>query len=140
MVALSDDVGRIAEAAARYAAPGEDVAAVIAVEPASGERLYLCAFGAAADAAPTWLVLDDEGSPVANRTRVRDAAAIAALVEVAEESVATPVDSLGPRLASPAYLDSLGAGGEVAGALQGAVPAVDELTRDVETNYKLELT
>jgi hypothetical protein len=44
-------------------------------------------------------------------------------------------------VASPSYLDSLGAGaaGDVAGALQGALPAIDELTRDLELNYKLEL-
>ena len=46
-----------------------------------------------------------------------------------------------PRLASPAYLDSLGAAanGDVAGALQSALPAIDELTRDLELNYKLKL-
>lgn len=136
-MALSEDVGRIAEAAARFAAPSEAVVAVIAVEPASGERVYLCAFGGAEDA-HGWLVLDDEGTPLTNRARIRDAASIAALVEVAEESAAGPVSD-GPRLASPAYLDSLGAGGDVAGALQGALPAIDELTRDVELNYKLDL-
>ena len=138
-MALSDDVSRIAEAAARFAAPGETLGAVIAVEPSSGERVYLCAFSAE-DGTHSWLALDDAGAPVRNRTRVRDAASIAALVEVAEESTAAPVASK-PRLASPSYLDSLGAGaaGEVAGALQGALPAIDELTRDLELNYKLDL-
>jgi hypothetical protein len=138
-VALSDDVSRIAEAAARFAAPGETLGAVIAVEPSSGERLYLCAFSGE-DGTHSWLALDDAGAPVRNRTRIRDAASIAALVEVAEESTAAPVASK-PRLASPSYLDSLGAGaaGDVAGALQSALPAIDELTRDLELNYKLEL-
>jgi hypothetical protein len=138
-VALSDDVSRIAEVAARFAAPGETLGAVIAVEPSSGERVYLCAFSGE-DGTHSWLALDETGAPVRNRTRIRDAASIAALVEVAEESAATPVTSE-PRLASPSYLDSLGAGaaGDVAGALQGALPAIDELTRDLELNYKLEL-
>ena len=135
-MALSDDVSRIAEAAARFAAPGETLGAVIAVEPSSGERVYLCAFSGE-DGTHSWLALDDAGAPVRNRTRIRDAASIAALVEVAEESAASPVASE-PRLASPSYLDSLGAGA-VAGALQGALPAIDELTRDLELNYKLDL-
>jgi hypothetical protein len=139
-VSLSEDVGRIAEAAARYAAPGEELAAVLPVEPASGERVYLCAF-ALADGTQTWLALDDRGSPLTNRTLIRDAASIAALVEIAEESAAIQTGDE-PRLASPAYLDSLGAAGvngDVAGALQSALPAIDELTRDLELNYKLEL-
>ena len=139
-MSLSEDVGRIAEVAARYAAPGEELAAVVPVEPASGERVYLCAY-ALADGTQSWLALDDRGAPLTNRTLIRDAASIAALVEVAEESAAVPTGDE-PRLASPAYLDSLGAAaanGEVAGALQGALPAIDELTRDLELNYKLEL-
>ena len=137
-MSLSEDVGRIAEAAARYVAPGEELAAVLPVEPASGERVYLCAF-AQADGTQSWLALDDRGSPLTNRTLIRDAASIAALVEIAEESAAVPTGDE-PRLASPAYLDSLGAAnGELAGALQSALPAIDELTRDLELNYKLKL-
>ena len=139
-MSLSEDVGRIAEAAARYVAPGEELAAVLPVEPASGERVYLCAF-AQADGTQSWLALDDRGSPLTNRTLIRDAASIAALVEIAEESAASIVNSDEPRFASPAYLDSLGAAanGDVAGALQSALPAIDELTRDLELNYKLKL-
>ena len=139
-MSLSEDVARIAEAAAQYAASGEELAAVVPVEPASGERVYLCAF-ARADGSQSWLGLDDRGSPLTNRTLIRAAASIAALVEVAEESAAVTTGDE-PRLASPAYLDSLGAAavnGDVAGALQGALPAIEELTRDLELNYKLEL-
>jgi hypothetical protein len=139
-VSLSEHVGRIAKAAASYAAPGEELAAVLPVEPASGERVYLCAF-VQADGTQGWLALDDRGSPLTDRTLIRDAASIAALVEIAEESAGiSPGDE--PRLASPAYLDSLGAAtanGDVAGALQSALPAIDELTRDLELNYKLKL-
>jgi hypothetical protein len=138
-VSLSEDVGRIAEAAGRYVAPGEKLAAVLPVEPASGERVYLCAF-TKADGPQSWLALDARGSPLTNRTLIRDAVSIAALVEIAEESAVVPTGDE-PRLASPAYLDSLGAAanGELAGALQSALPAIDELTRDLELNYKLKL-
>jgi hypothetical protein len=140
-VAVIDDVRRIAEAASRFAAHGEELAAVLPVEPAVGERLYLCAY-AGPDGAHTWLALEDDGAPVTARKRVRDAASIAALVEVAEESAEDPPPD-GPRVASASYLDALGTtvqGGNVVGALQSALPAVEELTRDIEGNYKLELS
>jgi hypothetical protein len=140
-MALMDDVRRIAEAAARFADEGEEVAAVVPVEPSGGERVYLSAF-AGPDGSKTWLALDDEGVPVTDRRRIRDAASIAALVEIAEESAELP-PSEEPRLASPAYLDSLGArvqDGTVLGALQSALPAVEELATDIEGNYKVELS
>jgi hypothetical protein len=140
-VALSDDVHRIAERAAAHAAPGEEVAAVLPVELATGERLYLCAF-TAPGGGQSWLALDHDGAVVTSRKHVRDAASIAALVEVAEESVDLPPTEE-PRVASLAYLDSLGAqpaNGNIAGAIHGAVPVVDELAKDIEGNYKLELT
>jgi hypothetical protein len=134
-VPLSEDVTRIAAAAAAQARDGEVVAAVLPVELHLGERLYLCAF--AADDAASWLVLDEQGTPVTSRDRVRDAASIAAMVEVAEDSVNVASDE--PRLASLTYLDSLGARLE-SGSVVAAMPAVEELARDVETNYKLDLT
>jgi hypothetical protein len=132
-VALSDDVRRIAAVAETHAAPGQELAAVLAVESATGERVYLSAF---ADAAGNqeWLALTDDGVPVTNRERVREAASIAALVEIAEDAAERGGDE--PRLASLSYLDSIGGDSSIAAAL----PAVDELTRDVETNYKLELS
>ena len=132
-MALSDDLGRIAAAAAAHAAPGETVAAVLAAETATGERVYLAAFSDT-PGNQEWLAFTDDGAPVASRERVREAASIAALVEVAEEAAERVAD--GPRLASLQYLDSLGGDSSLAGAL----PAVDELTRDVENNYKLELS
>lgn len=117
------------------------MAAVLATEPLSGERVYLAAFEGE-DESQSWLALDDEGAPVTDRKLVRDAAAIAALCEIAEESEDIAIAE-GPRLASPSYLDQLGAAkqnGDVPGALQGALPAVEELTRDIEGNYKLELS
>jgi hypothetical protein len=139
-VALSDDVGTIAGAAAEYAAAGEEVVAVIAVETHAGERVYLCAFDDGAGM-HSWLALAEDGKPVTDRRHVRDAASIAALAEVAEEAAGVAA-SEEPRLASLAYVDSLGGaggGGDLAGAVQAALPAVDELTKDIEVNYKLEL-
>jgi hypothetical protein len=133
-VALGDDLRRIAAAAATHAAAGESVTAVLAVETAAGERVYLCAF-TGADGAQQWLALTDEGRPVTSRQRVREAASIAALVEVAEEATDRGLDAE-PRVASLPYLDSLGADSSIAGALL----AVEELTQDVETSYKVSLT
>ena len=132
-MALSEDVSRIAAAAATHRAPGQQVVAVLAVESAAGERLYLSAF-ADAEGKQEWLALDGDGAAVTSRARVREAASIAALVEVAEEAADKVVE--GPRLASLPYLDSLGADSTVAAALH----AVEELTRDVEQHYKLELS
>ena len=131
-MALSEDVSRIAGVAAQHRAPGQQVAAVLAIETAVGERVYLAAF-TDAEGAQEWLALDHDGAPVTSRERVREAASIAALVEVAEEAAEQVTE--GPRLASLPYLDSLGGDGSIGAAL----PAVEELTRDVEQHYKLEL-
>lgn len=137
---LAEDVDRIAVAASALATGGEQLAAVLPIEPADGDRIYLCAFEGA-QVSKSWLALDEDGAPVTERKRVRDAASIAALVEIAEESAALPPEAE-PRVASAAYLDSVGANRgteQVVGLLQGALPAVEELTRDVELHYKLEL-
>jgi hypothetical protein len=132
-VGLSEDVSRIASVAARYRAPGQQVVAVLAVESAAGDRVYLAAFSDP-EGRQEWLALDDDGVPVTSRARVREAASIAALVEVAEEAAERVTE--GPRLASLPYLDSIGGDSSIA----AAIPAVDELTREVEQHYKLELT
>ena len=131
-MALSEDVSRIAGAAAQHRAPGQHVVAVLAVETAAGERLYLAAFAYGGEGRE-WLALDHDGAPVTSRERVREAASIAALVEVAEEAVDRVAE--GPRVASLAYLDSIGGDASIAAAL----PAIEELTHDIESNYKLEL-
>jgi hypothetical protein len=83
-VGLSDDLERIAAAAAAHAAPGEELAGILAAEPGTGSRSYLCAFRDGEER--VWLVLDDDGAPVARRERVRDAASIVAVCELAEET------------------------------------------------------
>jgi hypothetical protein len=140
-VGLSDDVRRIAAAAERFAGDGERVEAVLPAEPAVGGRVYLVAFSSNG-ATRSWLALDGDHDPVTSRERVRDAVSITALCEIAEDGV--PDESLppAPRVASPRYLDELGAvsGQELGSAIQGALGAVEELAKDVEANYKLELT
>jgi hypothetical protein len=132
-VALSEDVSRIAGIAAQHRAPGQQVVAVLAVDSAAGERVYLCAF-ADDEGNQEWLALDADGVPINDRARVREAASIAALVEVAEEASEQVAE--GPRVASLPYLDSIGGDTNIAAAL----PAVEELTLHVEQHYKLELT
>ena len=66
---LRDDLERAAAAAARFAVPGEELTGVVPAEPEPGERSYLCAFQAGEER--TWLVLDEEGDPVADRDRIR---------------------------------------------------------------------
>lgn len=140
-VGVSDDVRRAAAAAERYAAERERVDAVLAAEPVEGERIYVVAFSGNG-AARSWLALDGAGRPVTSRDRVREAVSIAAMVEVVEDTVADGAPEASPRIASPRYLDTLGAaaGAELSGAIQAAILAVEELAKDVEANYKLELT
>ena len=84
-MALTENLRRIAEAAVRYAGPGEEVVGIVPTEPSSGSRAYLCAYRDDSEE-PSWLVLDDEGRPVDDRTRIREVVSIAALVELAEET------------------------------------------------------
>ncbi len=135
---LDRDLRRIAEAASAHAAEGEDVAGIVPAEPASGIRLYVCAYGR--DGATTWLVLDATGVPVEDRDLVHDAVSIAALCEVAED--AAGVEPEAPRVASPALLDELGghAGEAVAAAVKAASDTIAELASDVERGYKLPLS
>jgi len=121
-----------------YAADDEDVVGIVPAEPASGIRFYVCAYEGGEE--PTWLVLDATGVPVEERELVRDAVSIAALCEVAEEAAGIEPD--GPRVASPAYLDELGAkaGAELGAAVKGSTGSVDELLRDVDRGYKRPLS
>ena len=84
---LREELERVAEPARRFTAPGETLAGILAAEPSSGVRVYLCAFVDDAGTR-TWVALDAEGEPVTNRTAVRDAVSIAALCELAEETAA----------------------------------------------------
>jgi hypothetical protein len=135
---LDRDLRRIAEAAGRHAADGEEVSGIVPTEPASGIRLYVCAYGDGE--AKTWLVLDATSVPVGDRALVHDAVSIAALCEVAEDAAGVEPDA--PRVARPALLDELGVQGgpAVAAAVKGAADSVAELVRDVERGHKVPLS
>jgi hypothetical protein len=183
-VELTEHLDAIAGAAAHFAAAGERLDAVLVAEPARGERVYLCAF--AGDDGRTWLALGDEGKPITDRKRLREAVSIAAMCELAEEhagggeleelrrqlaglrltenppgideaeSAALDLErALGatPRVATPQYLDEVGVAARrleralgdgsnspFAIAMQQALPAVEELAKEVESQYKLPLT
>jgi hypothetical protein len=179
---VAEEVERIAAAAARFADPGDELAGVLVAETL-GRRVYLCAFESADGHA--WLALDGDATPLNDRRLIREAASVAALCEVAEESAggghlqelqarltelretdrplgieeaeaaaASLADTLQqePRVASGAYLDAIGSasrrleqaldesgGSPFATAMQAALGSVEELTEDVERNYKLPL-
>ena len=82
-MALSDDLERIAEAAAGFAGADERVTGILVAEPVDAGRIYLCAYESGG--VHSWLALDGEARPVGSRRLVRDATSLAALCEVAEE-------------------------------------------------------
>jgi hypothetical protein len=116
------------EIAAAAAAHGR-VAGVLAAEAASGRRSYLVAFGEGD--ARTWLVLDGEARAVDERVRVLEVASLVAMCELAAE-LAGQGDE--PRVASPAYLDTVGTA-----ELGAATGVIDAFVNDVERGYKLSL-
>ena len=179
---LEEDVWHAAEAAAAHAADGERVGAVLAAEPAPGQRFYLCAYSGEPE---RWLVVDAAGTAVAQRSVVRDVVSIAALCEVAvdaagggdlqelrsslaalrltedppglerAEDAALQLERVvgsPPRLATPTYLDTVGAAtrelerslGEddspFVRAMASARASVEALTSAVEAGYKVELS
>ena len=74
--------------------------AVLAAEPHTGERIYVCAFEEG-DGGRTWLAFDRDGEPIAERQLVRDAVSIVALCELAEETAAGgDLDELRSQLAA----------------------------------------
>jgi len=127
-MALEADLVRIAG----LAAPRGDVTAVLAAEPAGGLRLYLVSFGEGDER--QWLVLDDTGHVVETRNDVRDVASIVAMSELTAELAGVDDE---PRLASPAYLDEVGAG--VSDALRGSTSIVEAFVQDVLSGYLVDL-
>jgi hypothetical protein len=180
-VALAEEIEAARAAATPFAEDGEELVGVVPTEPDAAARVYLCAFARGEER--VWLALDDSGRPVGDRRLVRDAAAIAALCELAEESAgggdvpelrrrladlrererpegiedaeeaAARLDEAllpPPRLASPAYLDAIGAaaadleralgghGSPFAEAMQTGIGAAEEFAAEVEGTYRLE--
>ncbi|MCC6222747.1 MAG: hypothetical protein IT201_04560 [Thermoleophilia bacterium] len=83
-MALEDELGAVAEAARAFLGPGEELAGVVAAEPGTGLRAYLCAYRR--DGVLTWLVLMANREPVTERAIVREVASVVGLCELAEES------------------------------------------------------
>jgi hypothetical protein len=183
-VALSEDLSRIATAAAAHAEEGEEVTGVVPAEPARGERVYLCAFRRESGET-SWLALDERSEPVSDRALVRGAVSIAAMCELAEDVAAggdlddlrsqlvalrvtenppgidEAEDAVGalqrtigmpPSVASPERLDAVGAAtrnleralgdssaSPFAEAMKHGVASVEQLAKDVESNYKRAL-
>ncbi len=129
-MALEDDLRRSAEQASGFAAAGERVAAALVAEPSEGARVYVYSYER--DGELSWLALDEHGDALTSRSLVREAVSLVALCEIAEE--AAGIEVVHPRVATPAYLDSIGTP-DVAASLQ----AVDSLLHDVESAYKQEL-
>jgi hypothetical protein len=120
---LEEELETAIEAAGRHARPGEQPVAVMAAEPA-GARVYVVALAAGEELG--YVAVDTAGSPVADRRLVKDAVALAALAERAEEvSGATAADELvfQFRVASGALL---GAGEREAADAAEAVAAAGE--------------
>ncbi len=96
-MAAGEELDRIAAAAEVFAAPGERVSGVVVAEPL-GRRVYLCAFES--EHGHGWLALDAAAEPIGDRRLVQEAASLAALCEVAEESAGGgDLDTLRARLA-----------------------------------------
>ena len=107
-VELDEELNEAGEAARALAADGEELVAVIPTEPGTGARVYLCAYER--DGERMWLALDATGNPIADRVLVRDAVAIAAMVELAEESAGGgDVGELRARLVEIRLTDNPGA-------------------------------
>jgi hypothetical protein len=182
-VPLAEELEGVAGAAAAFVREGEELVGVLAAEPASGERLYVCAFAHGEER--SWLVVDAEAVPVEVRARVREAVSIAAMCELAEETAgggsleelraqlltlrltenpegieeaeeaALELEAAlapPPRVASPVYLDRVGAAtlkleqalgdghaSPFAEAMKAGMGAVEELAAEVERGYKLDL-
>jgi hypothetical protein len=83
-VTLEEELSAAGEAAGGQARDGEELVAIIPAEPGSGARVYLCAYAQGEER--SWLALDAGLTPIADRILVRDAVAIAAMCELAEES------------------------------------------------------
>jgi hypothetical protein len=94
---LQRELEGVAAAAADYAEGDERLSGILVAEPQDGTRLYLCAY--ATPGGRTWLALDERRQPVSSRRLVRDAASIAALCEIAEETAGGgDLDELSSRL------------------------------------------
>jgi hypothetical protein len=84
-VTLEDQIVGAREAAAAFGSDREEVVGVVPAETSSGRLIFLCAFGGSGGE-ERWLALDTAAEPVRDRALVHEAASIAAMCELAEES------------------------------------------------------
>jgi hypothetical protein len=84
-VTLADDLERIAEVAGVVGGERRIVTGILTAEAVPGGRVYVCALSADGEE-HDWVALDEHGELLVSRQRVRDAVAIAALCEIAEEA------------------------------------------------------
>ena len=82
---LEDQIVGAREAAATFGSDGEEVVGVVPAETSSGRLIFLCAFGGLGGE-ERWLALDAAAEPILDRALVHEAASIAAMCELAEES------------------------------------------------------
>jgi len=113
---LEQELEQTLAAASSHARPGEEAVAVMATEPGADGRVYVVAFASGEDLA--YVALDGGGAAVSDRRVVKDAVALAALAERAEEvSGATAADELVERFGEAAAgLRSAGAAAAAAAA------------------------
>jgi len=98
-VALAEELEVAVGHATGYVDEGDAVSAVIATEPSTGERVYLCAIDGA-DGFRSWIALDGDGRALTRRRDLREAVSIAALCEVAVDAAGGgDLDGLLDRLA-----------------------------------------
>jgi hypothetical protein len=119
----AEQLERARDAAAEGAADGESVVAVLPAEPGSGALVYLVAFEG--DGELTYLALDEGHQPVGDRRLVRDAVAMLALAERAEEVAgsASAEELAAALVASAAELDAGGYASVAAAAREAAARA-----------------
>ena len=133
-MALSDDLEPIATAAEAHAATGERLAGILAAEPLGLGRIYLCAYEAGA--ARTWLALDAAGAPLTARQAVREAAQLAGLCEIAEESAGGgDLDELIARLVEIRQTDAPQGIEEAEAAARALAAAIEPAPRVATTAY-----
>jgi hypothetical protein len=84
-VTLEDQIVGARETATGFASDEEEVVGVVPAETSAGRLIFLCAF-AGSGGEERWLALSAAGEPVRDRALVHEAASIAALCELAEES------------------------------------------------------
>lgn len=180
---LHADLERIAAAAAGLAGPGQEVGGVIPTEPEPGRRVYLCGYSGpvtawaaldeqgrlvgersvvrAAVSIAALCELAEESAAGGKLEELRRELVALRLTEQPEgieeaEAAALALEQTiqpPPRLASPEYLDAVGAAvrrlelalgdsmsSPFAEAMTQAVGVVSELAREVETRYKGGLT